>query len=347
MQPPVKAQRVTRPALRGAAPVGVGKAVPARIVRNTEIAARLGVTEQWLARRTGTDVRHVSGPGERLDQLAAAAARAALRDAGLDPAAVDAVLVATTSAEEMSPHAAPLVADALGIRAAAIDVSNACVGFVAGLTMGAALIEASRATTVVVVGADCLYRYLDPDDPRSAMLFGDGAGAVVLTAVDRPSQVGPTVHHSDGAEQALIRLDREEHRIRMDGPAVFRHAVRMMTEVTDEILAAAGLDSDDVDLYVYHQANGRILDAVGHQLGLDPKKVVDVIARYANTSAASLPIALADAADDGRLRPGDTVLLAAFGAGLVWGGTLLVWGRPPAASATSPSGHIDPSGHIA
>lgn len=318
--------------VRGAAPVGVGSAVPEHVVTNATIARRLGVTEEWLGRRTGTSVRHVAGPGERLEQVAASAAGAALADAGIEPAGVDAVLVATTSAEEMSPHAAPLVADALGARGAAIDVSNACVGFVAALTMGAAMIEAGRATTIVVVGADHLYRYLDPDDPQSAMLFGDGAGSVVVTAVDGPSQVGPAVHHSDGSERALIRLDRDERRIRMDGPAVFRHAVRMMSSVTREVLEAAGLTLSDVDLFAYHQANSRIVEAVGRQLHLDPKRVIDVVDRYANTSAASLPIALADAAADGRLVPGTKVLLGAFGAGLVWGGTVLTWGRPAPAT---------------
>lgn len=313
---------------RCAAPVGVGAAVPDHVVTNAAIAGHLGVTEEWLERRTGTRVRHVAAPGDRLDQLAAAAARSALSDAGLEPGKVDVVLVATTSAEEMSPHAGPLVAAALGTRAAAIDVNNACVGFVAALTMGASMIEAARADTVVVVGADCLYRYLDRDDAQSAMLFGDGAGAVVLTAVDGPSGVGPAVHHSDGSEHALIRLDRVERTIRMDGPAVFRHAVRMMAEVTREVLDASALTGEDVDLFVYHQANGRIIEAVGRQLGLDPKKVLDVVGRYANTSAASLPIALAAAAADGRLVRGTKVFLAAFGAGLVWGGTVLTWGRP-------------------
>lgn len=314
--------------VRGAAPVGVGCAVPDQVISNAAIAERLGVTEEWLERRSGTRVRHVAAPGERLDHFAAAAARAALLDAGVDPSAVDAVLVATTSAEEMSPHAAPFVADALGVRSAAFDVSNACVGFVAALTMGAAMIEARRAGTVVVVGADCLYRYLDSDDPQSAMLFGDGAGAVVLSAVEGPSQVGPAVHHSAGSERALIQLDRDERKIRMDGPAVFRHAVRMMVEVTEEVLAAAGLSEADVDLFAYHQANRRIVEAVGRQLHLDPQKVLDVIDRYANTSAASLPLVLADAAASGRLHPGAKVLLGAFGAGLVWGGTVLTWGRP-------------------
>ncbi|MGH9169742.1 MAG: 3-oxoacyl-ACP synthase III family protein [Acidimicrobiales bacterium] len=313
--------------VRGAAPVGVGSSVPDQVVHNAAIAERLGVSEEWLQRRTGTSVRHVAAPGERLDHFAAEAARAALLDAGIEPSAVDTVLVATTSAEEMSPHAAPMVAHALGIRAAAIDLNDACVGFVAALTMGAAMIEARRAGTVVVVGADCLYRYLDPDDPQSAMLFGDGAGAVVLCAVEGTSQVGPAVHHSAGSESALIQLDRDERKIRMDGPAVFRHAVRMMAEVTEEVLAAAGLTEADVDIFAYHQANRRILEAVGRRLQLDPLKVLDVIDRYANTSAASLPIALADAAASGRLPPGAKVFLGAFGAGLVWGGTVLTWGR--------------------
>jgi 3-oxoacyl-[acyl-carrier-protein] synthase-3 len=226
----------------------------------------------------------------------------------------------------MSPHAAPLVAGLLGIDgAAAIDLSAACTGFLSGLALATSAIEAGRTHTALVVGADALSRYLDPDDRGSAMLFGDGAGAVVLTATDGPSQIGPVALHSDPSGQQLIRLARDELQIRMDGPVVFRHAVRLMVEVTHEAVGAAGLTLDDVELLVYHQANGRILEAVGRELGVDADRVVDVVDRFANTSAASLPIALSVAQAEGRLRPGATVLLAAFGAGLVWGGTVLRW----------------------
>jgi 3-oxoacyl-[acyl-carrier-protein] synthase-3 len=315
--------------LAGAALVGVGMAVPEQIVTNAVIAARLGVDEDWISRRTGTSERHVAAAGQRLDEFAAAAARAALVQAGVDAADVDAVLVGTTSAEEMSPHAAPLVAADIGASgAAAIDISAACTGFLSGLVMGAGMIESGRARAVLAIGADLLSRYLDPDDPQSAMLFGDGAGAAVLIAVEGGSLVGPAVLSSDGRRRELIRLARDELLIRMDGPTVYRHAVRLMADVTEQAVRRAGLTVADIDLFVYHQANSRIIDAVGQKLGLDPARVVDVVGSFANTSAASLPIALAAAERDGRLHDGDRVLLAAFGAGLVWGGAVVTWGRP-------------------
>lgn len=326
---------VTAPPERvGAAIVGLGRALPAHVVPGRQIADRLGVDEAWITRRTGTRDRHVAGPDERLEHFAAGAARAALADARLDAASVDAVLVGTTTSDEMSPHAAPLVAEDIGARgAAALDVSCACVGFLACLVTGASMIEAGRARRVVAVGADLLSRYLDRDDPQSAMLFGDGAAAVVLDAIRGPSRIGPAVLHADGSERALIRLERAEPTIRMDGPAVFRHAVRLMVEATTEVLDAGSQRVEDVDLFVYHQANSRIIDAVGRQLGLDPARVVDVVARFANTSAASIPLALGAAREEGRLRPGDRVLLGAFGAGLVWGAATVRWGTGTGAPA--------------
>jgi 3-oxoacyl-[acyl-carrier-protein] synthase-3 len=236
------------------------------------------------------------------------------------------VLVGTTSSDEMSPHTAPLVARNLGIDgAAAIDLGAACTGFLAGLALAAGAIEAGRARTALVVGADGLTRYLDPADSGTAMLFGDGAGAVVLTAADPDAGIGPVALHSDPARADLIRLGRDDLRIRMDGPTVFRHAVRLLADVTREAAADAGVGLGEIDLFVYHQANSRIIAAVTRELGADPERVVDVVARFANTSAASIPIALSVAAAEGRLTPGDTVLLAAFGAGLVWGGTVVTW----------------------
>ena len=311
----------------GAALAGVGHAVPDTVVGNAEIARRLGVEEAWISSRTGTRERRALRDGERLTDLAARAAEAALRDAGVAPEEIDLVLVGTTSADEMSPHAAPLVAGALGMRgAAAIDLSAACTGFLSGLATASAMIETGRSRAALVVGADGLTRYLDPDDRGTAMLFGDGAGAVVVTATDADATgIGPVVLHSDPDGSGLIRLGRDDLRIRIDGPVVFRHAVRLMVDVTREAAAAAGVALDEIDLFVYHQANARILRAVARELGADPARVVDVVDRFANTSAASIPIALSVAAHEGRLRPGATVLLAAFGAGLVWGGTVATW----------------------
>jgi 3-oxoacyl-[acyl-carrier-protein] synthase-3 len=311
--------------LRGASLGGVGLAVPERVVANAAIAERLGVDVHWIEKRTGTDVRHMVD-GERLDELAAAAGRDALAQAGVAAAELDLVIVATTSADEMSPHAATFVAGRLGAeRAAAIDVSAACVGFLSALGLAVGTLESGRAQRALVIGADALSRYLDPGDRGSAMLFGDGAGAAVLTAVDGPTRFGPVVLGTDPSGGPLIRLGRDDFRIRMDGPEVYKRAVTVMTDVTREAVAGAGLALDDVALFVFHQANGRILRAVGQRLGLDEARVADYVGRYANTSAASLPIALATAAAEGRLRPGDRVCLAAFGAGLVWGGVVLEW----------------------
>jgi 3-oxoacyl-[acyl-carrier-protein] synthase-3 len=296
-------------------------------VGNAEIAERLGVDVEWIARRTGTDVRHFLAPGERLADLATAAARAALERAGVDPAELDLVVVGTTSPDEMSPHAATHVTGALGSHAAAIDVSAACTGFLASLQHATGLIESGRARHALVIGADGLSRFLDHEDRGSAMLFGDGAGAVVLSATEAPSAIGPIVLRSEAAGNGLIRLRRDGH-IEMEGRAVYRAAVELLPEVAREAIAAAGCTPDDVDLFVFHQANGRILAAVAQQLGLANGKVVDDVHRYANTSAGTLPISLATAEAEGRLRTGDRVLLAAFGAGLVYGATLVTWSRP-------------------
>src|SRR3954452_3162995 len=291
-----------------AAVAGVGHAVPDTVVGNAEIARRLGVDEAWIESRTGTRERRALRDGERLGDLAARAGAAALRDAGVAASEVDLVLVGTTSADEMSPHAAPLVAGALRIRgAAAFDLSAACTGFLSGLATAAAFVETGRARAALVVGADGLTRYLDPDDRGTAMLLGDGAGAAVVTAADTGGGIGPVVLHSDPDGSDLIRLGRDDLRIRMDGPVVFRHAVRLMVDVTHEAAAAAGVALGDIDLFVYHQANSRTIRAVVRELGADPERVVDVVDRFANTSAASIPIALSVAAEEGRLEPGATV----------------------------------------
>lgn len=318
-----------RPGMTGVALAGAGMSVPEHIRSNAAIAARLGVDEKWITRRTGTSQRHVAAAGQRLDQFAAVAARAALKQAGLAAADVDAVLVGTTSAEEMSPHAAPQVAADIGAAgAAAIDVSAACTGFLSCLVMGSAMIESGRARVVLAIGADLLTRYTDQDDRGSAMLFGDGAGAVVLTTTAQGTGVAPAILSSDGTRRELIRLGRDDRLIRMDGPAVYRHAVSLMSQVAVEAAARAGMPVADIDLFVFHQANSRIIRAVGQKLSLDPARVLDVVGSFANTSAASLPIALAAAHGQGRLRDGDRVLLAAFGAGMVWGGVVVTWGAP-------------------
>jgi 3-oxoacyl-[acyl-carrier-protein] synthase III len=315
--------------VRGAAIAGVGVSMPARVVSNDEVAARLGIDADWIVRRTGIQARRWAGPDDRLDAHAAAAAREALERAGVSPAEVDLVLVATTTADEVLPNAAPLVAYALGAtHAGAFDIGAACTGFLSAMAVGCAQIEAGRASCVVVVGADFMSRILNLDDRMTAGVFGDGAGAVVLTAIDEASRVGPIMLGSDGAGAELIFVERKEALVHMAGHETFREAVNWLAESTVRAAEAAGLTLGEIDRFVYHQANGRILRAVGEKLELPADRVVDCIAQYGNTSAATLPIALAFSEAEGGLRPGDRVLIAAFGAGFTWGATVVEWGTP-------------------
>jgi 3-oxoacyl-[acyl-carrier-protein] synthase-3 len=317
-----------RRGLTGAAIASVATAVPAGLVENEPIARRIGVDSDWILKRTGIRARHVAAPEERLSDLAASAGRAALERAGVDAGELDLVLIATTTADELLPNAAPLVANAIGAtRAGAIDLGAACTGFLSGLAVASGLIETGRADTVLLIGADLMTRITDPDCRQTAAVFADGAGAAVLTAADAGGRIGPVALGADGGAGArLIVVDRDEALIRMQGQDTFRHAVARMTQATREALALSELELDDIDLFVYHQANGRILRAVGEQLDVDAERVVDCIATYGNTSAATLPIALAHAQDTGRLHDGDRVLLGAFGAGFTWGAAVVEWG---------------------
>lgn len=305
--------------------MGVGTALPDRVVSTATIAEHLGVTEEWIVARTGIRSRRIARPDERLSDLAAAAGAAALSRAGVDAAGLDLVMVATVSADELAPNAAPLVANAIGaVNAGALDVGSACTGFLSALALGAAWIETGRANRTLVIGADKLSQFTNRDDRRTAAVFGDGAGAVVLGA-GAGGGLGPVVLHQDGGHAELIVARRDPGLIEMDGQETFRHAVNRLVEVTHEAVQRAGLTLADIDLLVYHQANGRITRSVGTRLGVDPSKVVDCIAELGNTTAATLPLALAHAEAAGRLRPGMNVLLAAFGAGLTWGGAVLEW----------------------
>ena len=314
-------------AVAGAAVGGVGTAVPERVIGNAPIAARLGVDDRWIVSRTGIRQRHALRDGERLSRLAAEAGQAALESAEVDAADVDLVLVATTSKDEITPDAAPQVAAELGAHGAgAVDVGAACTGFIAALALARGQIETGAAERVLVVGADALVRYLDPDDKRTAALFGDGAGAVVVAAVDPPGRIGNPVLRADGTQAELIYATHDERKLRMQGHETFKSAVQRLTEVTEEALSAANIEIEDIDLFVYHQANRRILSAVGERLALPEERVVDCIDRYGNTSAASIPLALAEAQATGTLVDRSRLLLAAFGAGFTWGGLVVDWG---------------------
>jgi 3-oxoacyl-[acyl-carrier-protein] synthase-3 len=307
--------------------VAVGRAVPERVVTNLPIAERLGVSETWIESRTGIRERRHAEAGTRVSDLAAEAGRRALAQCATPAAEVDAVLIATSSPDDFVPNTAPLVAHRLGAhRAAAVDVGAACTGWISALTLAAGLLEAGRARTALVIGAEIMSRLLDPDDRRTAALFGDGAGAIVLQRGPGESRVSPVILRCDGTGADAITIRRRDPRVHMDGHMTFQHAVRRLSEVTDEALDAAGANHDDIDFYVFHQANGRILTAVAERLGIPAERVVNLVGRYGNTSAASIPIALADAHEDGLLRPGNRVLVAAFGAGFTWGAGVLRWG---------------------
>ena len=323
---PLAARRARRQ-LRPAGILGLGAALPERAVANAEIAGRLGVTDQWIERRTGIGERRYAAPGQRVTDLAYAAATAALDDADLAAGEIDMVLVATLAPDEITPAAAPLVAHQLGIEdVAAIDVGAACAGSLAALAHATAWIEAGRARNVLVIGAEVLTRFIDFDDPRTAPLFADGAGALVVSA-DATGEIGPFVLGSDGAAASAIRVTRERGVLEMEGHETFLMAVEKLSQSTREVLALAELTLEDVDLFVYHQANSRILTAVAERLSLPSERVFDCIFGLGNTSAASVPIALGEAARTGALAPGATVVLGAVGAGLVWGATVLSWGQ--------------------
>jgi 3-oxoacyl-[acyl-carrier-protein] synthase III len=298
--------------------------LPGRIVENAELATPLGLEPDWISSRTGVQRRR-RADGETLVDLAAGAGSRALALAEIDAAELDLVLVATFTPDQLQPHAAPLVADRLGAESAgAMDIGAACTGFLSALSLAAAQLESGRARAALVVGAEVLSKVIDYGDRRTAGLFGDGAGAAVVTA-GGPGRIGPVALRCDGGRGDLIQASHDERLIRMDGRATFRAAVAAMSDVTQEVVSDAGLALEEIDLFVYHQANSRIISAVGERLGLPAGRVIDCLAEYGNTSAASIPIALSQAAEDGHLRPGSRVLLSAFGAGLAWGAGIVEW----------------------
>jgi 3-oxoacyl-[acyl-carrier-protein] synthase-3 len=313
---------------RAAAILSISTEVPTGRLTNAELAASLDLSEDWIYSRTGVRERPVARPDERLADFAARAGAAALELAGVDPADVDLIVVATMTQDELTPNTAPLVAHALGARrAGAVDVGAACTAFLSGLTLGAAQIESGRAERVLLIGADFITRITDYSDRRTAPLFADAAGAAVLGRSDGDNGViGPIVLGADGSMAEAIQITHEERKLRMDGPEVYRHAVRRMTDVTRAAVNRAGLTLDDIDLFVFHQANGRITRALGERLGVPIERVVDCIEMLGNSSAATLPLGLAFAQRDGRLKPGARVVLGAFGAGFTWGGGVIEWG---------------------
>jgi 3-oxoacyl-[acyl-carrier-protein] synthase III len=317
----------TQPGIGGAAVASVGASLPETVVYSSEIEQRLGLVPDWIERRTGIRERRIAGPEEHVNEHARIAAQRALDSAGIDAHAVDLVLAATSSPEVLLPNMAPMVAHALGAtNAGAFDVGAACNGFLSALAVGTAMIDAGRASCVLVIGADFMSRLIDPNDRGTSAVFADGAGAVVLVATGEPSRIGPIVLGSEGDTADVIRITRERQLVEMIGHETFKHAVTRLSQATAEAVAAAGLTYGEIDLFVYHQANGRILTSVAERLGLPADRVVDCIGELGNTSAATLPLALEHSVRSGRLRTGDRVVLAAFGAGFTWGATVVEWG---------------------
>jgi 3-oxoacyl-[acyl-carrier-protein] synthase-3 len=310
---------------RTAGITGVGTALPERRVTSAEIAAGLAIDAEWIERRTGIRERRYAEPGQRVSDLAARAGEAALLDADLSAAEIDLLLVATLAADEITPGAAPIVAHELGaVRAAAMDVGAACTGSIAALALASAWVQAGHGNHVLVIGAEILSRFIDAEDRRTAPLFADGAGAIVVSA-DAEGRVGPFVFGSDGAAAQMIRVTRDRGVLEMEGHETFLHAVNRLSCCTREAVELAELELEEIDLFVYHQANSRILAAVAERLELPPERVFDCIASLGNTSAASVPLALSAAVRSGALRPGARVLLGAIGAGLTWGATVVTW----------------------
>jgi 3-oxoacyl-[acyl-carrier-protein] synthase-3 len=313
--------------LRAATLASVGTAVPERVLHNREVAERIGVSEDWIVSRTGIHERRRVADGQGVVDLAVAAGRQALDRAGMEADELDLVLVATLAPDQVCPNAAPMVAHELGaLRAGTMDIGAACTGFLTALSVATSQIESNRARNVLVIGAEVLSRFTDPDDKRTAALFGDGAGAAVVTPAEGGAgRIGPIALRHDGSGAESIYATNAERFLVMQGHDTFRAAVRRLSEATREAAELAGLGLDEIDLFVYHQANARILTAVGERLELDPDRVIDCIDHYGNTSAATLPLALAEADERGMLTSGASVLLAAFGAGFTYGAGVITW----------------------
>jgi 3-oxoacyl-[acyl-carrier-protein] synthase-3 len=308
--------------------VGLGGALPDRVVPNEEITPAIGVEPDWIVRRTGIRERRYADHDAPLAELAAQAGRAALADAAVDGGDVDLVIVASCSQDSVMPNAAPQVAHALGAHAAAaFDVGSACTGFIAALAAGRGMLVSRAASTALVIGAEIMSRHVDRTDRNTAALFGDGAGAVLCVA-GGAGVLGPVVLGADGAHAGLIVAARGTQLLAMDGHETFKQAVRRLSQASLAACASSGVTLADIDLFVYHQANSRILASLAERLELDPARVVDCIGDLGNTSAASVPLALERARRDGRLAPGMRVLLAAAGSGFTWGASVVEWGLP-------------------
>jgi 3-oxoacyl-[acyl-carrier-protein] synthase-3 len=309
---------------------GVGSALPRRKVTNDELAATVDTSDEWIVERTGIRSRYIASEGETTGSLATEAARRALDDAGIDAGEISLIVLATATPDQTFPSTATKVQAALGINdCIAFDVHAVCTGFLYALSVADSMLRSGGADKALVIGAETFSRILDWEDRATCVLFGDGAGALVLSAEDTESGILSTKLHADGRHNDLLFVDGGPSttgtvgKLRMKGREVFRHAVINLAGVMNEVLAGAGLVADDVDWVVPHQANARILDATAKKLGLPPQKVVVTVDRHANTSAASVPLAFDTAVKDGRIKRGDIVVLEAMGGGFTWGAAAL------------------------
>ena len=307
--------------MTGAVVTGWGIALPDKIVTNDDLSASLDTSDSWIVERTGIRRRHIGGT---TSELAVAAGAQALERAGCSGADIDVLVLATTTPDAVVPGTSATVQDALGIAGGAFDLNAACSGFVYGLVTAHGIVLAG-AKRILLVGAETLSRITDWDDRTLAVLVGDGAGAVVLEATDGPGQLLAWDLGADGSLRHLLKCDTGGY-LYMNGKEIFRHAVRAVVESSRAALERAGLTPDDVDVFVPHQANARIISAAAERLGIAPERCVVTIDRYGNTSSASIPLALADALETGILRPGSIALLSGFGGGMTWASAVLRWG---------------------
>ena len=316
--------------------IGTGSALPAKVVTNAELAERVDTSDEWIVERTGIRQRYIAGEGETTATLATAAARAALEDAGVDAASIGLIVLATATPDNTFPATATKVQAALGCTGGiAFDVAAVCSGFLYALATADSLLRTGMAKRALVIGAETFSRILDWEDRTTCVLFGDGAGAVVLEAPSGEAQGGDgpgilgTRLHADGSCHDLLYVDggpsstQTVGYVRMKGREVFRHAVVNLSDVLKEVLEITGVSADQIDWIVPHQANARILDATAKKLGVAPEKVIVTVQDHANTSAASVPLALDTARKDGRIKQGDLIMLEAMGGGFTWGASLI------------------------
>jgi 3-oxoacyl-[acyl-carrier-protein] synthase-3 len=311
--------------------LGCGAYLPARVVTNAELAAQVDTSDEWIVQRTGIRQRHIAAEGEFTSDLAVAAATRALEHAGVKASELDLLVLATATPDNTFPATATKVQARLGMTGgAAFDIQAVCSGFIFALSIADNYLKTGQAKTALVIGAETFSRILDWQDRQTCVLFGDGAGAVVLRAEEDSGRGVLSTHiHTDGSQYDLLYVDggpsstMTTGHLRMEGREVFRHAVHRLAEVVDEALSSHHLTPRDIDWLVPHQANKRIIDGVGKKLNLGPERVVVTVERHANTSAASIPLAFAEAVHDGRIRPGQLVLLEAMGGGLSWGAALV------------------------